>query len=189
MPMRGTPRHKDTHESGGSDEIDSPLNIAAIPDCVPRNLAYGITPTVVGTWTTEPDNLDNATDGDQNTATGTGVTNDTTIEVNRVQVDLGQPCFLTNALFSVGIWTDNATYAATMRPMISKDGTTWFDCTGNFSASTKSLTEVRFDLRISSWDANNYGLIRYIGASLHSGDATANAYMKVYELAGVGILL
>lgn len=51
--------------------------------------AYGKTPTVVGTWSTSPASLTNATDGSLSTGSGTGVSTQTSEWGSYLKIDLG----------------------------------------------------------------------------------------------------
>lgn len=78
--------HEARHLFGGSDVLTGLLDPTAI-GFFGDNLALGITPTAVGTWTTPPNNLINITDGDPLTLPGNGVC--TYPNEPHVLVDLG----------------------------------------------------------------------------------------------------
>lgn len=176
--------HKSTHVSGGADEIDSPLALAAIPDSVPRNLARGITPTLVGVWDVEPTDLANVTDGDPATATGEGATSliDYT---NIVYVDLGSERLIHSIKALIGSRISNASYVAQTSCMTGADAVLW-DIHGELYATTNALAEKKIVVGCE-FGGSDVAPMRYVGLRFRTNNALGTAYLKIYEIVVLGV--
>ena len=94
------------------------------------NVAYAITPTIVGTWTTDPVGLANLTDEQHLThLTTDGVTNTTLADKVQIKVDLGQifEVYRIDVLniAATGIKANNALSAGTVKLQVSTDDSAW----------------------------------------------------------------
>ena len=94
------------------------------------NLAYAITPTIVGTWTVDPVGLVSLTDEQHLTHLSTdGVTNTTIADKVQIKVDLGQifEIYRVDVLNTVGagIKANNASSTGTIKLQVSTDDTAW----------------------------------------------------------------
>ena len=94
------------------------------------NVAYGITPTIVGTWTADPVGLANLTDEKHLThLTTDGVTNTTLADKVQIKVDLGQiyEIYKIDVLNTVGagIKANNTSNAGTCDLETSIDDSAW----------------------------------------------------------------
>lgn len=94
------------------------------------NVAYALTPTIVGTWTTDPVGLASLTDEQHLThLTTDGVTNTTLANKVQIKIDLGQTfeIYKIGVLNTpaVGIKANNALNAGTVKLQVSTDDTNW----------------------------------------------------------------
>lgn len=143
-------------------EAATPLKIAA----------QGIPPTVSG-WDTDPTNLNNATDGDPDTVTGTG---STTLggsgTFGYVELDLGQDGpYVVGA--KIGKWS---TTASTWVVLNTKaDGTNWSIAAWNFIESVAKTTEYVTNSLMG------FSTSRYLQFRFYINGA-ATAYAKIYEI-------
>lgn len=105
------------------------------------NLAYAITPTVPGTWTTPPVGMVNLTDEQHLThLTTDGVTNTTVADKVQIKVDLGQifEVYRIDVLntLAVGIKANNSSSTGTVKLQVSTDDAAWTTLTTQTPAGT-----------------------------------------------------
>ncbi len=142
-----------------------------------QNIARGITPTASG-WDTPPSNLENATDGDPDTATGIG---STTLggagHLGTIKIDLGcvKPVFV---MIRLSAYSDAG---LGLLYHMSNQGGTWGYWHGNKGHVAWSNSTFR------EWSSEFFAYASEVGFSVYVNSA-ATGYVKIYELIAIEVI-
>lgn len=138
--------------------------------------AFARTPTLDGTWATNPTNLTNITDNDDATVTGTGISDSDNDSFIRIDTGINKKRGFIG--FKIGLWVDtNGGNTSDCKIDVSEDGSSW---TGAQTVDA-NITDTSENINTGAFDFSTIRF-RHIRIDLHGAATDDGTNIKVYSI-------